>query len=71
MIEVDNTNGKTGNTADSINASGLMVYQVGAVAMINGSPVPEVGAWLPIAMAVGLFGWRRLRSKEPAAASVA
>jgi hypothetical protein len=71
VIEVDNTNSKTGNVADSINASGLMVYQVGAVAMINGNPVPEVGAWLPVAFAVGLFGWRRWRSKEASDVSIA
>jgi hypothetical protein len=72
VIEVDNTNSKTGNVADSINASGLLVYQVGSSATsISSNPVPEVGAWLPVALAVGLFGWRRWRSKETAALSVA
>jgi hypothetical protein len=62
-IIVTNSNGITGTSGSTVeNASGLFVYQVGAVGLINGNPVPEAGAWLPIAGALGLFGvlaWRR------------
>ena len=66
VIEVDNTNAVSGSsTSTLLNASGLLVYQVGAVATINGHPVPEVGTWLPLLGAMGLYGgsvWRRGRS---------
>ncbi len=63
-IVVTNSNGITGNSsAITLNASGLLVYQMGGNGMlINGIPIPEVGAWLPVAGALGLFGvlaWRR------------
>ena len=63
VIEVDNTNSVTSaSTATALNASGLLVYQVGNAVTIDGHPVPEAGAWIPIAAAMGLFGlvaWRR------------
>ena len=63
-VVVDNTNSATGTSgSNSLNASGLLVYQTGAVAMINGQPVPEVGTWLPVVSALGLFGWRRFRPR--------
>jgi MYXO-CTERM domain-containing protein len=37
------------------------VYQVGALATINGQPIPEVGTWLPLVGALGLFVMRRPR----------
>jgi hypothetical protein len=66
-IVVDNTNSISGSsTATALNASGLMVYELSNAVTINGAPitgfVPEVGAWLPVAAALGLFGlcsWRR------------
>lgn len=65
VIVVDNTNSVTGSSSSaSLNPSGLLVYQVGSAATIDGNPVPEAGAWLPILGAVGLFGlmeWRRRR----------
>ena len=55
-IEVDNTNGiGTGSTATATNASGLLVYQVGSAMTIDGVVVPEVGTWLPVVLALGLF----------------
>lgn len=61
-VVVDNTNSLTGNQgSNALNPSGLLVYQVGSVAMIDGHPVPEVGTWLPVLGALGLFGWRRFR----------
>lgn len=39
-------------------ASGLMVSS------ISGAIVPEVGAWVPLAAALVLFGWFRLRPKR-------
>ena len=66
VIEVDNTNGVTSpSTASVLNASGLLVYQVGNAVTIDGRVVPETGAWIPIAGAMGLFGfvaWRRSKS---------
>lgn len=63
-VVVDNTNSATGTSGSSaLNPGGLLVYQVGAVATINGNPVPEVGTWLPVAGALGLFGWRRFRRR--------
>jgi hypothetical protein len=38
---------------------------MGSAALIDGRPIPEVGAWLPIVGAVGLYGlvyWRRRRT---------
>lgn len=65
VIVVDNTNSATGSSGSSaLNPSGLLVYQLGSAATIDGNPIPEAGAWLPIAGAVGLFGvmsWRRRR----------
>ena len=65
VIVVDNTNSKTGTSnSTGINASGLLVYQTGSTAFIDGNPIPEAGAVLPIIGAVGLFGfmaWRRRR----------
>lgn len=62
-VRVDNTNSKTGNqTSLPLNPSGLLVYQVGSATLINGVPIPEVGAWLPILSALALYGayaWRR------------
>jgi len=64
-VVVDNTNSVVGTSgSNALNPSGLLVYQVGALAMINGNPVPEVGTVLPVVAALGLFGWRRIRSKR-------
>lgn len=68
-IIVRNTNSVEGGSSSStaLNPSGLLVYQVGAVATIDGHPVPEVGAWLPLLGALGLYGglaWRRGRSRR-------
>jgi len=64
-IVVENTNSLTGSSSNtSVNPSGLLVYQVGSAALIDGKPIPEVGTWLPIVGAVGLYGafaWRRRR----------
>lgn len=65
-IVVENTNSITGTSGSTArNPSGLLVYQVGSAALIDGRPIPEVGAWLPILGAVGLYGvfyWRRRRT---------
>jgi hypothetical protein len=46
-----------------------LVYQVGSANLIDGNPVPEVGTWLPVVAALGVFGWRRLkRGAKPRAA---
>lgn len=67
-IVVQNTNSLTGSSSSTaLNASGLLVYQVGNVALINGQPVPEVCTWLPVAGALGLFGgvaWRRRQNRS-------
>jgi hypothetical protein len=64
-VVVDNTNSIVGTSgSNALNPSGLLVYQVGALAMINGNPVPEVGTVLPVVAALGLFGWQRVRSKR-------
>lgn len=64
VIVVDNTNSKTGSSSSTaLNASGLLVYQTSA-ALIDGNPIPEAGAWLPIAGAVGLFGWMAGRRRR-------
>lgn len=69
-IVVANTNSQTGdNGSTALNPSGLLVYQVGSAVTIDGKPVPEVGTLLPLAAALGLFGWRRLKRRtEPAGA---
>jgi hypothetical protein len=66
VIVVDNTNSATGSSSStSPNASGLLVYQVGSAVTINGNPVPEVGTWLPLVAAVGLYGmFARRRSRQ-------
>ena len=68
-VVVHNSNGVTGDSLSAANnASGLLMYQVGAVATIDGRPVPEVGTWLPLFGAVGLyaaFAWRRGRTNNP------
>ncbi len=67
VIVVDNTNSKTGSSSSTgLNASGLLVYQTSA-ALIDGNPIPEAGAVLPIVGAIGLFGvmvWRRRRGTQ-------
>lgn len=72
-VVVANTNSATGvSNSNSLNASGLLVYQVGQAVWLSPDPVPEVGAWLPIVGAVAAFGlvtWRRRRAAvqtEPA-----
>ncbi len=71
-IVVDNTNSQTGTSgSNSLNPSGLLVYQVGSAMTINGNPVPEVGTWLPVVGAVGLFMVRRFRRRAPGLPSVA
>ena len=65
-IEVDNTNGiNGGSTATARNASGLLVYQVYGDMTINGVVVPEVGTWLPIVLALGLFVRQRYFQPVP------
>lgn len=70
-IQVTNTNSIVGSSGStSLNPSGLLVYQVGALATIDGQPVPEVGVVFPVLFALGLFGWRwRQRQTEPLTAS--
>ena len=68
-IQVDNTDSKTGKQNANLNASGLLVYQTGTAILIDGkpNPVPEVGVWLPVVGALGLFFWQRRRpSANPA-----
>lgn len=71
-VVVHNSNSVTGTSSSTaLNPSGLLVYQVGAVATIDGHPVPEVGTWLPLLGAVGLYGifaWRRGRERVPSRA---
>jgi len=63
-VVVDNTNSQTGTSgSNALNPSGLLVYQVGNATLIDGNPVPEVGAILPVAAALALFGFRRIRSR--------
>jgi hypothetical protein len=60
-VVVANTNSQTGNNGSSaLNPSGLLVYQVGTAMTIDGKPVvPEVGAWMPVVLALGLFVRKR------------
>ena len=71
VIVVDNTNSVNGSSSSTaLNASGLLVYQVGSAMTINGQPVPEEGVWLPLAGALllyGAFAWRRSRLASGAA----
>jgi hypothetical protein len=48
-IEVENAGVANGS---NINYSGLLVYNVG----LSGLAVPELGTWLPLAAALGLYG---------------
>ena len=68
-VVVHNSNSVTGDSLSAANnPSGLLMYQVGAVATIDGRPVPEVGTWLPLFGAVGLYAaltWRRGRANNP------
>jgi hypothetical protein len=70
-VVVANTNSKTGtNSSTALNPSGLLVYQVGAGMTIDGRVVPEVGTWMPVVVALGLFGWRRFRRRGPPPGSI-
>lgn len=64
-VVVYNTNSVNNgsSTSTALNPSGLLVYQVGAVATIDGRPVPEVGAWMPLLGAVGLCAVARRRHR--------
>lgn len=71
-VVVDNTNSQTGTSgSNALNPSGLLVYQVGSAMTVGGSPVPEVGTWLPVLGALGLFVVRRFHRGSPLARSVA
>jgi hypothetical protein len=65
VVVVDNTNSITGpSVATAINPSGLLVYNM--TGFVNGAIVPEVGTWIPVAGAVGLYVmvlWRRSRRR--------
>ena len=64
-VVVANTNSLTGySSANALNPSGLLVYQVGAGVTIDGTPVPEAGTMLPVVGALGLFVWRRWRRRS-------
>jgi hypothetical protein len=66
-VVVRNTNSQTGtNGSTALNASGLLVYQVGALGIIDGRVVPEVGACLPLLGAVGLYGFAMIRRRKEA-----
>jgi hypothetical protein len=60
-VVVANTLSNTGTqAANTLNPSGMLVYQVGTAMTIDGNPVvPEVGAWLPVVLALGLFARKR------------
>lgn len=60
-IVVANTNSQTGtNGSTALNPSGLLVYQVAGAMTIDGTTVvPEVGTWMPVVLALGLFVRRR------------
>ena len=61
-VVVDNTNSQTGSSSsNALNPSGLLVYQVGSAVLIDGKPVPEVGAILPVIGALGVFALRRFK----------
>ena len=66
---MDNTNSVNGSSgSNALNPSGLLVYQVGSATLINGVPIPEVGAWLPLLGALvlyGLYAARRARQPQP------
>lgn len=68
-VVVDNTNSITGSSSSTaFNPSGLLVYQVGAATLINGTPIPEAGTWLPMAGALGVYLWsKRRRARRDAA----
>lgn len=67
VIQVDNTNSISGwSNSNSLNPSGLLVYQTGAMAVIDGKPVPETGTWLIVGLAFALVVWRRQKSRRPA-----
>ena len=62
-VVVANTNGINGSSSSStINQAGLLVYQATSqFTTIDGKPVvPEVGAWMPVVLALGLFFRKRL-----------
>ena len=72
---MDNTNSQTGSSnSTDLNASGLLVYEVSNAVTIDGTHiqgyVPEVGTWLPIVGALGLFGWFRWRRRANAVSAV-
>ncbi|CAM3074096.1 hypothetical protein [Rariglobus hedericola] len=70
-IVVRNSNSVDGSSSNAdLNPSGLLVYQVGALATINGNPVPEVGTMLPLLGAVGLYGAFSLRRGRRSSAPV-
>ncbi|MFA6959495.1 MAG: hypothetical protein WC205_01955 [Opitutaceae bacterium] len=71
VIVVDNTNSATGpSTSTDLNASGLLVYQLGSAVTIDGRVIPEVGTWMPLVAALLLYGllmWHRSRRASMAA----
>lgn len=70
-VVVANTNSRTGSSSsNSLNPSGLLVYQVGSGVTIDGRPIPEVGTMLPVLAALGLFGLRLYRRRRSGPASV-
>lgn len=59
-VVVANTNSLTGTSGSNArNPSGLLVYQLYGDMTIDGNVVPEVGTWLPVVLALGLFVRKR------------
>jgi hypothetical protein len=67
-VVVHNTNSVVGSSSsDALNPSGLLMYQVGALATIDGRPIPEAGTWLPLLGAIGLYAAGRGRRRATVA----
>lgn len=72
VVVVDNTNSATGNSnSTQINPSGFLMYQVGALATIDGRPVPEPGTLASFGVVGLLTLLRCLRRRRRAAVALA
>jgi hypothetical protein len=69
VLNSTNSNFQIGTNTLTINVSNSGAGATGLLVSSISGVVPEVATWLPVAGALSLFGWIRLRSKKALASA--